>query len=163
MSAYAIVETGGKQYRVEPGKSIVVEKLHGDEGSTIELDRVLLVPDDSSTTIGTPLVDGAKVLAEVEKQAKGDKIIVFKYKPKVRYSVKNGHRQQLTKLAIKEILTGGQKAAASKKAVAPKTTAAPKKAAAPRRAAARTAPAAAATVEKAPAAPRRRKKADDGA
>ncbi len=152
MSAYAIVETGGKQYRVEPGKSIVVEKLAGDEGSTIELERVLLVSDDSSTTIGHPLVDGAKVLAEVETQAKGDKIIVFKYKPKVRYSVKNGHRQQLTKLAIKEILTGGEKAAA------------PKKAAAPRKAAARKAPAAtAAAAEKAPAAPRRRKKADDGA
>ena len=118
MSAYAIVETGGKQYRVEPGQAIVVEKLNGEEGSTIELERVLLVSDDSSTTIGTPLVDGAKVVAEVEKQAKGDKIIVFKYKPKVRYSVKNGHRQQLTKLAIKEIVTGGQKAAATKKAPA---------------------------------------------
>ncbi len=120
MSAYAIVETGGKQYRVEPGKSIVVEKLAGDEGSTIELERVLLVSDDSSTTIGHPLGDGAKVLAEVEAQAKGDKIIVFKYKPKVRYSVKNGHRQQLTKLAIKEILTGGEKAATPKKAAAPR-------------------------------------------
>lgn len=120
MSAYAIVETGGKQYRVEPGKSIVVEKLNGEEGSTIELERVLLVSDDSSTTIGKPLVDGAKVLAEVESQAKGDKIIVFKYKPKVRYSVKNGHRQRLTKLAIKEIVTGGAKAAAPKKAAAPR-------------------------------------------
>ena len=112
---YAIVETGGKQYRVEPGKSIVVEKLNGEEGSTIELDRVLLVSDDSSTTIGTPLVDGAKVLAEVATQAKGDKIIVFKYKPKVRYSVKNGHRQRLTKLVIKEIVTGGKAAAAPRR------------------------------------------------
>jgi large subunit ribosomal protein L21 len=112
---YAIVETGGKQYRVEPGKSIVVEKLNGEEGSTIELDRVLLVSDDSTTTIGTPLVDGAKVLAEVATQAKGDKIIVFKYKPKVRYSVKNGHRQRLTKLVIKEIVTGGKAAAAPRR------------------------------------------------
>lgn len=112
---YAIVETGGKQYRVEPGKSIVVEKLSGEEGSIVELDRVLLVSDDSSTTIGTPTVDGAKVLAEVETQAKGDKIIVFKYKPKVRYSVKNGHRQRLTKLVIKEIVTGGKAAAAPRR------------------------------------------------
>jgi large subunit ribosomal protein L21 len=107
MAPYAIVETGGKQYRVEPGKTITVEKLAGDEGSTVELDRVLLVSDDTATTIGTPTVEGAKVLAEVTSQAKGDKIIVFKYKPKVRYSVKNGHRQLLTKLAIKEIVTGG--------------------------------------------------------
>jgi len=108
MSAYAIIQTGGKQYRVEPGKSIIVEKLEGEEGSAIELERVLLVSDDSSTTIGHPYVDGAKVLAEVETQAKGDKVIVFKYKPKVRYSVKNGHRQRLTKLAIKEIVTGAK-------------------------------------------------------
>jgi large subunit ribosomal protein L21 len=108
MSAYAIIQTGGKQYRVEPGKSIIVEKLEGEEGSAIELERVLLVSDDSSTTIGHPYVDGAKVLAEVETQAKGDKIIVFKYKPKVRYSVKNGHRQRLTRLAIKEIVTGAK-------------------------------------------------------
>ena len=108
---YAIVETGGKQYRVEPGKTITVEKIVADEGSTVELDRVLLVSDGSSTTVGTPTVEGAKVVAEVEQQGKGDKVIVFKYKPKVRYSVKNGHRQPLTKLAIKDIVTGGAAAA----------------------------------------------------
>ena len=141
MSAYAIIETGGKQYRVEPGKSIVVEKLNGDEGSTVELDRVLLVSDDSLTTVGNPLVEGAKVLAEVESQAKGDKLIVFKYKPKVRYSVKNGHRQQLTKLSIKQILTGGQKPVAARKAAAPRK----------------------ATTTRKTATPRTRRKADDGA
>jgi large subunit ribosomal protein L21 len=103
---YAIVETGGKQYRVEPGKSITVEKIAADEGATVELDRVLLVSDGATTTIGTPLVEGAKVVAEVAQQAKGEKLIIFKYKPKVRYSVKTGHRQRLTKLAIKEIVTG---------------------------------------------------------
>ena len=108
---YAIVETGGKQYRVEPGKAITVEKIAADEGATVDLDRVLLVSDGASTTIGTPLVEGAKVTAEVVQQAKGDKIIVFKYKPKTRYSVKTGHRQQLTKLAIKEIVTGATAAA----------------------------------------------------
>ncbi len=106
---YAIVKTGGKQYRVEPGASITVEKIAADEGSTVELDQVLLVSDDSSTTIGTPTVEGAKVVAEVETQAKGDKIIVLKYKRKTRYAVKTGHRQRLTKLAIKEIVTAGSK------------------------------------------------------
>ena len=112
---YAIIKTGGKQYRVEPGQSIVVEKLEGEEGSTIELGSVLLVSDNTSTTVGHPFVDGAKVLAEVEAQAKGDKIIVFKYKPKVRYSVKNGHRQRLTKLTIKEIVSDGKAAAAPRR------------------------------------------------
>ena len=112
MAPYAIVETGGKQYRAEPGKTITVEKLAVDEGGTVELDRVLLISDDTSTTIGTPTVEGAKVVAEVAAQAKGDKIIVFKYKRKVRYSVKTGHRQRLTQLAIKEIVTGGAAKAA---------------------------------------------------
>jgi large subunit ribosomal protein L21 len=107
MAPYAIIETGGKQYRAEPGKTITVEKLAGDEGSTIEIDRVLMVSDDSETTIGTPTVAGVKVVAEVATQAKGDKIIVFKYKRKIRYSVKTGHRQRLTQLAIKEIVTDG--------------------------------------------------------
>ena len=108
---YAIVKTGGKQYRVEPGASIVVEKIAADEGSTVELDEVLMISDDSSTTIGTPLVEGAKVVAEVQTQTKGDKIIVLKYKRKTRYAVKSGHRQRLSKLAIKEIVTGGATAA----------------------------------------------------
>ena len=112
---YAIVKTGGKQYRVEPGTSIVVEKIAADEGSTVELDEVLMISDDSSTTIGTPLVEGAKVVAEVETQAKGDKIIVLKYKRKTRYAVKSGHRQRLTKLAIKEIVTGGAAAAPARR------------------------------------------------
>ncbi len=110
---YAIVKTGGKQYRVEPGASITVEKIAADEGSTVELDQVLLIADGSSTIIGTPRVEGAKVVAEVETQAKGDKIIVLKYKRKTRYAVKSGHRQQLTKLAIKEIVTGGSVAKAA--------------------------------------------------
>ena len=113
---YAIVKTGGKQYRVEPGTSIVVEKIKADEGSIVELDDVLLVSDDAATTIGTPNVEGAKVVAEVETQAKGDKIIVLKYKRKIRYAVKSGHRQRLTKLAIKEIVTGGEASKAGKRA-----------------------------------------------
>jgi large subunit ribosomal protein L21 len=69
---YAIVKTGGKQYRVQPGTSIVVEKITADEGSTVELDDVLLISDDASTIIGTPNVEGAKVIAEVEAQATGE-------------------------------------------------------------------------------------------
>ena len=105
-TTYAIIETGGKQYRVEPGKTISVEKIAAEEGSTIELDRVLLLSEDSNVTLGQPTVEGARVVAEVVEQAKGAKIIVLKFKRKVRYSVKQGHRQRLTRLAIKEIVSG---------------------------------------------------------
>lgn len=101
---YAIVETGGKQHRVSPGDTIDVERLSVEKGSTIELDRVLLVADGDKLTVGTPIVEGAKVVAEVLGEGKGKKIIVFKYKPKVRYRRKTGHRQIYTRLAIKEIL-----------------------------------------------------------
>ena len=112
---YAIVETGGKQYRVKEGDSITVEKLAGDEGSRIELDKVLLVSKDAAVTVGQPTVDGAKVVAEVTQQGKANKVIVFKYKSKIRYHVKNGHRQQVTKLSIKQILSGGEKPAAPRR------------------------------------------------
>jgi large subunit ribosomal protein L21 len=104
---YAIVETGGKQYRVQPGQTISVEKIVADAGSTVELNKVLLVSQDDKVTVGQPLVEGARVLAEVANQGKADKVIVFKYKSKIRYSVKNGHRQPLTTLSIKEIVNGG--------------------------------------------------------
>ncbi|TET39411.1 MAG: 50S ribosomal protein L21 [Dehalococcoidia bacterium] len=101
---YAIVQTGGKQYKVSPGETIDVERLAAEEGSTIELDRVLLVADGERVTVGTPTVEGAKVIAEVLGEGKGEKIIVFKYKPKVHYRKKTGHRQIYTRLAIKEIV-----------------------------------------------------------
>ena len=103
---YAIVETGGKQYRVQPGQTISVEKIEAEAGSTIELDKVLLLSKDESVTVGQPMVEGVKVLAEVAQQGRGEKIIVLKYKSKVRYSVKTGHRQSLTTLSIKEIVSG---------------------------------------------------------
>ncbi len=109
---YAIVETGGKQYRVKPGDSITVEKLAGDEGDTVELDKVLLVCKDSAVAVGQPTVDGAKVVAEVAVQGKAEKVIVLKYKPKTRHHVKNGHRQQVTKLTIKQVVSGGEAAEA---------------------------------------------------
>ena len=89
---------------MSPGETIDVERLAAEEGSTIELDRVLLVADGETVTVGTPTVEGAKVIAEVLGEGKGEKIIVFKYKPKVHYRKKSGHRQIYTRLAIKEIV-----------------------------------------------------------
>ncbi len=109
---YAIIQTGGKQYRVQPGTSISVEKIEGDAGSTVEFDHVLLVSQDDEVSVGTPTVEGAKVVAEVTEQGRAKKIIILKYKSKTRYRVKTGHRQSLTKLAIKEIVTGGARPAA---------------------------------------------------
>jgi len=101
---YAIIETGGKQYKVSPGQTIDVERLDVVEGNTVELDRVLLIADDDKVTVGTPIVDGAKVIATSLGEGKGKKIIVLKYKPKVRYRKKTGHRQLYTRLTIDKIV-----------------------------------------------------------
>jgi large subunit ribosomal protein L21 len=101
---YAVVKTGGKQYRVSPGDSIEVEKLPYEVGQQVELDEVLLVSNGSGTQIGRPLVEGAKVKATVTRQAKGRKVIVFKYRPSKRYRRKRGHRQHYTRLRIEEIV-----------------------------------------------------------
>jgi large subunit ribosomal protein L21 len=104
---YAIVKTGGKQYKVAAGELIEVEKLDVPAGSVIELNEVLMVTDDDGkVTVGTPIVETAKVVANVVAQDRGEKIVVFKYKPKKRYRRKTGHRQSLTRLAIKEIALG---------------------------------------------------------
>jgi len=95
---YAVIETGGKQYRVSPGQTIDVERLEVAEGKTVDLDKVLLIGDGKKVTVGTPTVDGAKVVATSQGEGKGDKVIVFKYKPKVRYRKKTGHRQLYTRL-----------------------------------------------------------------
>ncbi|HEY7067334.1 MAG TPA: 50S ribosomal protein L21 [Chloroflexota bacterium] len=100
---YAVVETGGKQYKVEPGGTVAVERLPGEVGATVELARVLLVGDGDAVEVGRPVVAGARVLAEVVAQEKADKIVVFRYKRKVRYRRKTGHRQPLTRLLVKEI------------------------------------------------------------
>jgi large subunit ribosomal protein L21 len=101
---YAIVNTGGKQYRVEPGDSVRVEYLPGDQGDLIELDDVRLLSDDyGDVTVGAPRVEGAKVTAEVVRQGRGKKVIVFKYKAKTRYRRKNGHRQNFTELRVTDI------------------------------------------------------------
>lgn len=104
MNTYAIVLTGGKQYRVKPGDVIDVERLAEFEpGDTVTLDHVLLVSKEGAVTVGTPVVPGAKVVAKVEAEGKAKKILVFKYKPKVRYRRKNGHRQRFSRLAIESI------------------------------------------------------------
>ena len=104
VATYAIVQTGGKQYRVEPGDTIRVESLPGDDGDTVELDDVLLVSQDGVVSVGTPTVPGAKVTAELVGRGRGKKIVVFKYKPKTRYRRKNGHRQSYTELTVTDIL-----------------------------------------------------------
>ena len=101
---YAVIKTGGKQYRVTPGDSVEVEKLPHEVGEQIELDEVLLVANGSGVKIGRPLVKGAKVKATVTRQAKGRKVIVFKYRPSKRYRRRRGHRQHYTRLHIDEIL-----------------------------------------------------------
>jgi large subunit ribosomal protein L21 len=107
MPMYAIVETGGKQYRVKPGDTIAVERLSGQPGDVLELGRVLLCAGDGDTRIGSPAVDSAVVRAEVVEHARGDKIVVFRYKSKVRYRRKTGHRQSLTRVRITDILLDG--------------------------------------------------------
>ena len=101
---YAIIETGGKQYKVTPGQTVDVERLDVAEGGTVELDKVLFIADGDRVTVGTPTVDGAKVVATSQGEGKGKKIIVFKYKPKVRYRKKTGHRQLYTRLVIDRIV-----------------------------------------------------------
>ncbi|AZR73277.1 50S ribosomal protein L21 [Anoxybacter fermentans] len=100
---YAIIQTGGKQYRVEEGQIIKVEKLDVEEGSNVEFNDVLMVSTDDDLKVGKPLVEGAKVIGKVIEQGKDKKIIVFKYKPKKRYRKKMGHRQPYTKVLIEKI------------------------------------------------------------
>lgn len=97
---YAVIKTGGKQYRVSVGDTIAVERLTAEAGSEISLDEVLLIGGDGSTAIGTPLVPGASVSAQVDDHFRGEKLVVFKYKAKKRYRRRIGHRQELTHLTI---------------------------------------------------------------
>ena len=99
---YAIIETGGKQVKVEVGSKIFVEKLNAEVGSNVTFDKVLLVGGEQ-TKVGAPYVNGANVVAKVEKQGKEKKILVFKYKSKANYRKKQGHRQPFTCLTIESI------------------------------------------------------------
>jgi large subunit ribosomal protein L21 len=99
---YAIIETGGKQLRVEEGQEVFIEKLTAEEGETVTFDKVLMVGGES-TKIGAPTVDGATVTGKVQKQGRGKKITVFTYKPKKNIHRKLGHRQPYTKVVIEKI------------------------------------------------------------
>ena len=100
---YAIIATGGKQYKVSEGDKVRVEKLEGEVGAQVEFDQVLLIGGDAAK-IGNPTVDGAKVVGEITAQDRAKKIIVYKYKPKKGYHKKNGHRQYYTEVEIKNIV-----------------------------------------------------------
>ncbi|MDO8241296.1 MAG: 50S ribosomal protein L21 [Candidatus Moranbacteria bacterium] len=99
----AIIKTGGKQYKIEEGDKIKVEKIEGEEGSVITFDEVLFVGDEKDVKIGTPVVAGAKVEAKIIKTEKGDKVVGVKFKAKKRYKVKFGHRQTMTEVEILSI------------------------------------------------------------
>ncbi len=134
---FAVIRTGGKQYRVAKNDVITVEKLAGDEGAKLEFGDVLAVGDGKATKFGTPLVEGASVAATVLEQTRGDKIIVFKKKRRQGYRRKKGHRQDLTVLRITDIFADGKKAAAKTEAktevkTEAKTEAKPKTAAKPK-------------------------------
>ena len=102
-SMHAIIETGGKQYKVAEGDTLFIEKLPVEAGDNVTFDKVLAILDGDKATFGTPVVEGAKVDASVVKNGKGKKVIVFKYKPKKNYRRKQGHRQPYTKVTIGKI------------------------------------------------------------
>jgi large subunit ribosomal protein L21 len=122
---YAVIQTGGKQYRVANGDVITVEKLEGEAGSTLAISPVLMLDDGKETQVGTPIVEGAAVTAELVEQTRGKKIVVFKKKRRQGYQRTHGHRQDLTVLRIVDV-TGKAKVPAKKAAkAAPKTDDAP--------------------------------------
>lgn len=100
---YAVIATGGKQYRVQEGDTVYIEKLDAAAGDKVEINEVLLVEKDGQLKVGAPLVSGAKVVLNVVRHGKGQKVIVFKYKPKKNYRRKNGHRQPFTQAVVEKI------------------------------------------------------------
>jgi len=107
LEIYAIIETSGKQYRVTPGEVIDVDHLNVASGDSVELSKVLLLGDGEKVTVGTPIIEGAKVIATAQGEHKGEKLIVFTYKAKARERKKTGHRQLFTRLLIDKILEPG--------------------------------------------------------
>jgi large subunit ribosomal protein L21 len=158
---FAVLTTGGKQYRVEAGSELLIERVPGDAGSSITFDRVLMLGDGDDVTVGTPTVDGATVSGTVIGEALGPKIVVFKFKQKVKYRRRTGHRQHLTRVRIDEILTSGKgRSAKSSSAEASDAKAEPEKPEPKKRAtrAASKADATTATEADAPARPKRTRK-----
>jgi len=103
---YAVIETGGKQYRVEPGDTVRVETLPGEMGDAVEFDRVLLISDDESVAVGRPVIEGARVTGEIVEHGLGEKLTVYKFKRRKNQRKRNGHRQQFTAVKINEVVHG---------------------------------------------------------
>ena len=101
---YAIIESGGKQYRVEPGAVVALERIPGEVGTQVDLDRVLLFSDGTTVRVGKPTLSGARVISQIVAQTRGKKIDVFKFKRRKKYRRKTGHRQELTQVRIGEII-----------------------------------------------------------
>ena len=131
---YAVVKTGGKQYRVSKNDILQVERLAGDAGDVVTLDEVLMLADGSNVTVGAPMIDGASVAAEILEQKRDKKIIVFKKRRRQNYRRKAGHRQHLTILKVTDILTDGAKPKPAAKKAAPKAEKPAEKKAEPKRA-----------------------------
>ncbi|MGZ8475812.1 MAG: 50S ribosomal protein L21 [Candidatus Limnocylindria bacterium] len=151
---YAVVSSGGKQYRVEPGSTLIVERLAADAGASITFDRVLLVGDGEAITVGTPTVSGASVSGTVIGEELGPKIVIFKYKQKVKYRRRTGHRQHHTRVRIDGITANGRTESAPEEEKAAKAKA--PRAAKPKAKAPAKRASAAASGEKKKAAPKRR-------
>jgi large subunit ribosomal protein L21 len=103
---YAVIETGGKQYRVEPGDTVRVESLPGEMGDAVAFDRVLLISDDESVAVGRPVIEGARVTGEIVEHGLGEKLTVYKFKRRKNQRKRNGHRQQFTAVKINEVVHG---------------------------------------------------------
>ena len=153
---YAVIKTGGKQYRVAANDKILIEKLEGAAGDQVNFTEVLMVSNGGTVDIGAPFLSGATVVGEIEKQARGPHIIIFKKRRRKHYRRRNGHRQDLTSVTITEILTGGAKPAAKAKAK-PEAKVEAKPAAAVAAAPVAEAAAAETKPKKAPAKPRKPK------
>jgi large subunit ribosomal protein L21 len=106
---YAVIKTGGKQYRVEEGRAIKVDRLTGEPGDTVELGEVLLLANGDDITIGAPFVEGARVVGTIAEQGRSRKIVVFRYKNKTRHRKKTGHRQHFTRVLVSDILAKGER------------------------------------------------------
>jgi large subunit ribosomal protein L21 len=116
---FAVIKSGGRQYKVSVGQTLEVNRLPVDDGAQVKFEEVLLISDANSSMIGTPLVDNAMVLATAVKQDRGEKLIVFRYKAKKRVRHKRGHRQELTVLSIDDIIADGKSLITGKPPVAP--------------------------------------------
>ncbi len=122
---YAVIKTGGKQYRVAANDKILIEKLEGEAGDHISFTNVLMVTAEGQVHVGAPFLEGATVVGEIEKQARGPHLIIFKKRRRKHYRRRNGHRQDLTSIIITEILTGGAKPTGKRAEVKAKAEAAP--------------------------------------